>query len=110
MPTLDFGRSSASGEETLMTKISTLERTRRIDLLDLVHQPPIVLESNIAVAADEGMGPLLAKANTYAFATVVYPGASISQILDSNATTAVGGFAYDLAVSGFTAFTFANGA
>ena len=34
----------------------------------------------------------------------------MSQVVDSNATTTVGAFAFDLSVSGFTAFTFANGA
>jgi len=92
-----------------MTKISTLDRTQRISLLGLVDHLPLSLERDITMAADEAMAPRLAKANTYAFATVDYPGAAYSQALDSNGTITVGGFAFDLAVSRFAAFTYANG-
>jgi hypothetical protein len=36
------------------------------------------------------MNPNLARANTYGYASVDYPGAAQSQVLDSNGTTTVG--------------------
>ena len=93
-----------------MSKISTLDRTQRISLLGLFDHQPLLFAREVAVAEDQATAVRLARANTYAFATVDYPGASVSQVVDSNATTTVGAFAFDLSVGGFTAFTFANGA
>jgi uncharacterized membrane protein len=64
--------------------------------------------------AEDAVALGLAFAQVYAFASVDYPGAALSQIWDSNGTTAVGGFDFDPSAPGSdalppTAFTFAGG-
>jgi hypothetical protein len=77
-------------------------------LLDL--RPSLGLERTV-VSADEAVARGLAVAKAYAFASVDYPGAAQSAVLDSNGTTAVGAFAFDpnSATSPMTAFTFTGG-
>ena len=78
-------------------------------LLDL--RPTLRLE-RIAVAPDEAVARALAAAKVYAYASVDYPGAAQSLVLDTDGTTAVGGFVFDpgSATSPTAAFTFAGGA
>ena len=61
-------------------------------LLDL--RPSLRLE-RVAVSVDEAVARGLAVAKVYAFASVDYPGAAQSLVLDSDGTTAVGAFDFD---------------
>jgi len=77
-------------------------------LLDL--RPSLGLERAV-VSGEDAVARGLAIAKVYAFASVDYPGAAQSSVLDSDGTTAVGAFVFDpdSAPSALTAFTFAGG-
>ena len=51
----------------------------------------------------------LAVAKVYTFASVDYPGAARSLVLDTDGTTAVGAFDFDPNIDRTAAFTFAGG-
>jgi len=79
-------------------------------LLDLrpslgVERAVVSVEDAVEDAAARG----LAVAKVYAFASVDYPGAAQSVVLDSDGTTAVGAFDFDPSIDRTTAFTFAGG-
>ena len=61
-------------------------------LLDL--RPSLGLE-RAAVSVEDAVARGLAVAKVYAFASVDYPGAAQSVVLDSDGTTAVGAFDFD---------------
>jgi hypothetical protein len=77
-------------------------------LLDLRPGPGV--RRPVAPAAD-AVARGLAAAQVYAFASVDYPGAAISQVYDSDGTTTVGAFDFDPGgTAQTTAFTFSGGA
>jgi hypothetical protein len=77
-------------------------------LLDLRPGPDV--KRPVAPAAD-AVAQGLAAAQVYAFASVDYPGAAISQVYDSDGTTTVGAFDFDPGCAAqTTAFTFSGGA
>jgi hypothetical protein len=76
-------------------------------ILDL--RPSLGLEV-AAFPVDDAVAQGLAVAKVYAFASIDYPGAAQSSVLDSDGTTAVGAFDFDPSNdTGTTAFTFAGG-
>ena len=75
-------------------------------LLDL--RPSLGLEP-AAVSAEDAVARGLAVAKVYAFASVDYPGAAQSVVLDGDGTTAVGAFDFDPSIDRTMAFTFAGG-
>jgi hypothetical protein len=76
-------------------------------LLDL--RPSLGLERATA-SVEDAVARGLAVAKVYAFASVDYPGAAQSSVLDSDGATAVGAFAFDPGSdASITAFTFAAG-
>ena len=62
-----------------------------------------------AVSVEDAVARGLAVAQVYAFASVDYPGAAGSLVLDSDGTTAVGAFDFDPSIDRTTAFTFGGG-
>jgi hypothetical protein len=76
-------------------------------ILDL--RPSLGLEV-AAFPVEDAVAQGLAVAKVYAFASVDYPGAAQSVVLDSDGATAVGAFDFDPSNDiGMTAFTFAGG-
>jgi hypothetical protein len=60
--------------------------------------------------ADDAVARGLATAQVYAFASVDYPGAATSLVLDTDPTTAVGAFDFGAGGGAASAFTFVGGA
>ena len=89
----------------------TLHRTKQpglSQLLDLRLGPATTYP---VAAAHDAIARGLAAAKVYAFASADFPGAAISQVFDSDDTTAVGAFIFDpTGTSRATAFTFTAGA
>ncbi len=76
-------------------------------LLDLRPTPGLEVA---AFPVEDAVARGLAVAKVYAFASVDYPGAAQSAVLDSDGTTAVGAFDFDPSNdTGMTAFTLAGG-
>jgi uncharacterized membrane protein len=75
-------------------------------LLDL--RPSLGLES-AAFPTEDAVARGLAVAKVYAFASIDYPGAARSLVLDTDGTTAVGAFDFDPRIDRTAAFTFAEG-
>ena len=75
-------------------------------LLDL--RPTLGLEV-AAFPVEDAVARGLAVAKVYAFASVDYPGAARSLVLDSDGTSAVGAFDFDPSIDRTTAFTFGGG-
>jgi hypothetical protein len=83
----------------------TAHRSEQTALCSLLELRPGA-ERPVASGA-EAVAQGLAVAKVYAFASVDYPGAAISQVYDSDGTTAVGAFDFDPGgIAQTTAFTF----
>ena len=89
----------------------SLQQPSRTVLHGLLDRRPVLGTERAVEPADDAVARGLATAKVYAFASVDFPGAATSLIVDSNGTTAVGGFDFDPAdTKPITAFTFAGGA
>jgi predicted choloylglycine hydrolase len=84
-------------------------RPGRAVLQGLLDLRPSLGVDRAAVSVEDAVARGLAVAKVYAFASVDYPGAAQSVVLDSDGTTAVGGFDFDPSIDKTTAFTFAGG-
>ena len=87
----------------------TAHRSEQTALSSLLELRPGA-ERPVASGA-EAVAQGLAVAKVYAFASLDYPGAAISQVYDSDGTTTVGAFDFDPGgIAQTTAFTFSGGA
>ena len=84
-------------------------RPGRAVLQGLLDLRPSLGVDRAAVSVEDAVARGLAVAQVYAFASVDYPGAAHSVVLDSDGTTAVGAFDFDPSIDRTTAFTFAGG-
>jgi uncharacterized membrane protein len=81
----------------------------RAVLQGLLDLRPSLGHDVAALSVEDAVARGLAVAKAYAFASVDYPGAAGSLVLDSDGTTAVGAFVFDPATSSpMTAFTLAG--
>jgi hypothetical protein len=84
-------------------------RPGRAVLQGLLDLRPSLGRERVAVSVEDAVARGLAIAKVCAFASVDYPGAAQSVVLDSEGTTAVGAFDFDPSIDRTTAFTFAGG-
>jgi predicted choloylglycine hydrolase len=91
------------------TAVAEPYRSRRAVLQDLLDLRPSLGLERAIVSAEDAVARGLAVAKVYAFASVDYPGAAQSVVLDSDGTTAVGAFDFDPSIDRTSAFTFAGG-
>jgi predicted choloylglycine hydrolase len=97
------------GTDMDKTAVAEPYRSRRAVLQDLLDLRPSLGLVRATVSAEDAVARGLAVAKVYAFASVDYPGAAQSVVLDSDGTTAVGAFDFDPSIDRRSAFTFAGG-
>ena len=82
------------------TAVAEPYRSRRAVLQDLLDLRPSLGLERATVSAEDAVARGLAVAKVCAFASVDYPGAARSVVLDSDGTTAVGAFDFGLGLTG----------
>jgi hypothetical protein len=93
------------------TAVAEPYRQGRAVLQGLLDLRPSFGPNRAEVSVEDTVARGLAAAKVYAFASVDYPGAAQSVVLDGDGATAVGAFDFDPSNDlGMTAFTFAGGA
>src|SRR5205085_103913 len=110
-PTEEDQPTTDRGDDMTQPAPPTLHRTNHPGLNHLLDLRPGPATTYPVAAAHDAIARGLAAAKVYAFASADFPGAAISQVFDSDDTTAVGAFIFDpTGTSRATAFTFTAGA